>query len=114
MEKVNNFELINYSLPPGWQKIAREMIAECEAIYPDFEIIDLKEKFGAIRCYCSGIPEEFADKVFNTIDKYEVISAHTCCKCGRPAVKFSTGWILPWCDECGTDEEECYKRFENG
>lgn len=113
MEKVNNYEWIEYNLPDGWHELARKMIEECEAIYPDFEIVDLKEKFGAICCYCGGIPVEFG-KVFNIIDKYEAISARTCCKCGRPAVKFSTGWILPWCDECGTDDEKYYKRFEDG
>ena len=114
MEKVNNYEWLDFSLPSGWTELGRKMIEECEAVYSDFEIIDLKEKFGAICCYCGGVPEEFADKVFSIIKKYEVMSAHTCCKCGRPAVKFSTGWILPWCDECGTDEEKYYKRFEDG
>ena len=107
MEKVNNYAWID-GVPNGWHKLARKMIEECEAIYPEWKITDLKEKFGAIRCYDCGSPKEIQD----IIDKYEAISARTCCCCGQPATKISTGWVLPWCDECGNKEEKYYKRFE--
>ena len=108
----NNYDWIDFSIPPGWRNLARKMIEECEAIYPEWEITDLKEKFGAIRCYDSGVPNKVRDDIDKVLEKYEVLSAQTCCKCGRPAVKFSTGWVLPWCDECGTDEEKYYQRFQ--
>jgi len=106
MAKVDNYIWIGF-LPRGWEELARKMIKECETIYPDWEVIDLKEKFGALRCYDCGAPKE----VHEIINKYEDISARTCCNCGKPATKISTGWILPWCDECGNREEKYYKRF---
>jgi len=108
MAQVNNYEWLEFSLPDGWVELARKMITECEAEEPNWEIIDLKEKFGAIRCYYVNGTQ----KIDNIIDKYEQISAKTCCRCGKPATKISTGWILPWCDECGKDEKKYYKRFD--
>ena len=106
MAQINNYEWID-SVPRGWHELARKMIEECEAIYPDWKIVDLKEKFGAIRCYDNGSPKE----VQEIIDKYEAISARTCCNCGKPATRISTGWILPWCDNCGDGDEAHYRRF---
>ena len=109
MGKVNNYEWLEFSLPSGWGELGRKMIEECEAVEPDFEIIDLKEKWGMIRMYAYPC----SDKITEIEHKYEKLSSHTCCKCGKPATKISTGWICPWCDECGTDEEKYYKRFED-
>lgn len=107
MEEVNNYEWVEL-LPNGWHELARKMIKECETIYPEWEITDLKEKFGAICCYDCGAPKE----VYDIIEKYENLSARTCCRCGKPATKFSTGWICPYCDDCGDKDEKFYKRFK--
>ena len=116
MEKVNNYEWV-YSIPQGWEELARRMIAECEAIDSTYTIDDLKEKFGSMRVYShcqSWYDNEINDygrAIENIEDKYETLSTRTCCACGHPATKISTGWILPWCDECGSDEKH-YKRFD--
>ena len=104
----DNYEWLEFALPSGWTELGRQMIEECETAEPNFEIIDLKEKWGAIRM-CSY---PCTDKIRNIEQKYAALSAKTCCQCCRPATKYSTGWILPWCDNCGTDEEKYYKRFE--
>ena len=109
MEKINNYKWLS-QIPVGWKKLAQKMIEECEVAEPNFEIIDLKEKWGMIRMCAYPC----TDKIIEIEHYYERLSAHTCCKCGRPATKYSTGWILPWCDECGTDNEKYYKRFEDG
>lgn len=107
---VNNYEWLDY-IPNGWRELARKMISECEAIYPEWEIVDLKEKWGAIRCYDDGVPSTLRDKMDAIIDKYEVQSARICSQCGAPATKTSTGWILPFCDKCGDKEKRFYKKF---
>ena len=107
MPKINNYEWVKINLPSGWTELGRKMIEECEAAEPNFEIIDLKEKWGSIRV--SYYP--YTDKLRDIVYKYEHLSKQTCCKCGKPAIKISTGWVLPWCDKCGTDEEKYYKRF---
>ena len=109
MAQVNNYEWLNL-IPPGWVELARKMIQECETIDPTYCIYDLKEKWGTldIIANCDMTYWREIDIIEN---KYEELSARTCCKCGAPATKYSTGWILPWCDKCGVDEEKYYKRF---
>ena len=109
-------------IPQGWEKIGHEMIQECEAINPSYQIVDIKEKFGELRI-CSYIKDyndnewllpASNDKEIEEIEnKYIAQSARTCCKCGKPATKYSTGWILPWCDNCGTKEYGPYKEFNH-
>lgn len=126
MAQINNNN-DNYDwlwcIPQGWEEIGRQMITECEAINPTYTIEDLKEKYGSMRVfsYCqSWYNNELIETNHNDshiIDeienKYEKLSEHTCCNCGAPATKISTGWILPWCDSCGQDEEKYYKRLDN-
>jgi len=61
-----------------------------------FRITEIKEKYGALRFYCGGAPEE----VHSIISKYEELSATTCIDCGQPAKWTSIGWISPYCDDC--------------
>ena len=101
-------------MPEGWRRAFGEQM--CEEIkeelircnYLDkYRIMQIKEKFGALRWYDCGIPD--GCKVWDIVSKYEKISAYTCIKCGEPATKISTGWICPWCDKCA---EEVGGEFE--
>ena len=56
------------------------------------------------------------DEIQNIIDKYEEISAYTCCECGKPATQITTGWICPYCDDHdvqGRPIAEAYKKHDN-
>lgn len=112
MEKVNNYDWL-YLIPPGWEEIGRKMIAECEAINPSYQIEDMKEKWGELRVvsYIQDYNDNewflpsCNDKEIEEIEnKYIKQSRKTCCACGAPATKMSTGWILPWCDNCAMKE----------
>ena len=120
MEKINNYDWL-CSIPQGWEEISRQMISECEAIDSSYQIEDMKEKWGGLRV--SSYIHDYEDsdwiipscnnKEIETIEnKYIEQSRKTCCTCGRPATKISTGWILPWCDKCGKDDEAHYRRFD--
>ena len=106
-----NYEWL-FLIPEGWVQIAQQMIEECEAIDPTYHICDLKEKWGTLNVIanCDMTYWREIDMIEN---KYEELSARTCCKCGKPATKYSTGWILPWCDDCGTKEYGPYKEFNH-
>lgn len=106
-----NYEWLDL-IPPGWGELARKMIEECEAVDPSYEIDDLKEKWGRLNIF-SHYHIENDDLISEIENKYEKLSAQTCCGCSKSATKISTGWILPWCDECGTNEEKYYKRFKD-
>ena len=71
-----------------------------------FRIIDMKEKFGMLVVTVSNLTEEL-DKV---LEKYEQLSSVVCYKCGKPATKISTGYILPYCDDCA-DPKLKYKKL---
>lgn len=63
--------------------------------YTGFAVVQVKEKFGTLRFYCSSTP---------AIDKYirlaERLSAVTCEDCGKPGQQNDSGWIRTQCDEC--------------
>lgn len=61
-----------------------------------YRITQIKEKYGSLRWYDAGAPEE----VYKIISKYEKISAKTCVICGKPAKYISKGWISPYCENC--------------
>lgn len=95
------------AMPKGWRKcFGIQMYKEIKAslkghnYLKEYRITQIKEKFGGLRWYDAGAPEE----VNKIIQKYEYISEKTCIVCGRPATKISRGWISPYCDDC-------YKRY---
>lgn len=91
-------------LPKGWVKsfgvdLCEEIKVALEKanISPnDYKIQQIKEKYGAMRLYAVG----GNDEIDQIIDKYEDISARTCCNCGKPAKYITKGWITPFCEDC--------------
>lgn len=91
------------AMPKGWRKcfgisMCKEIKASLKRsnyLYK-YRIVQIKEKYGSLRWYDAGSPEE----VKKIIQKYEYISERTCIICGRPATKISQGWISPYCDDC--------------
>lgn len=104
------------SIPVGWKNsffedMCDELMAVLGASVNDFEIEQLKEKYGSIRLYWSwkdrryNFPEQqvhkdLVNRIEAIIDKYTVISAHTCVSCGRQSTHYTHPWILPLCDGC--------------
>ena len=92
-------------MPEGWKKafglqlckeLKEALLRESKQKLKNYHVNQVKEKYGSLHWYDSGGNVE-TDKI---IKKYEEISWHTCCKCGRPASVISTGWICPYCDNC--------------
>ena len=118
MAQVDNYDWLN-CIPEGWKSLARKMIQECEAINPSYQIEDMKEKWGELRIcsYINSYDPDWVmpscnDKEIEAIEnKYIEQSARTCCICGAPATKISTGWICPYCDNCGDKDGKFYRRF---
>lgn len=100
----------------GWRKaFVPDMIDElCDALGPyveDFEVYQIKEKFGSLTIYKGWkdrkyTEEEFKDidditaEINGIIDKYRKISYRTCVKCGGKAAFLSDFWVTTWCDNC--------------
>lgn len=58
----------------------------------------IKEKYGSLRLYNNGAPQE----VHDVLTKYEFISEYVCYHCGNPnaCVVDDYGWYLPMCKCC--------------
>lgn len=103
-------------LPQGWTmslvpQLIDELIGTLQNYVDDFQVVDCKEKFGAIRIYWEWRDREYTDselqdldklweKVDAVITKYERISIRACVNCGAPATHYTAGYILPLCEKC--------------
>ena len=93
-------------LPDGWRlAFGDQMIEELDQLLRkynivDYEIYQIKEKWGALRWYDNGFPEEGYEEYSNWLRKYESLSERTCIFCGKPATHLTKGWIMPICKSC--------------
>ena len=67
----------------------------------NFEIQQIKEKYGELRLYASYDVDDDVD-IERIINNYAYISGHTCTGCGKFPVPMTDigGWYLPMCPEC--------------
>lgn len=97
------------NMPEGWRKaFGEQMCFELNTLLDkvnainDYRILQIKEKFGELCWYDSGVHFEIYNDFQNVLDKYVRFSRKTCIKCGKPATRISTGWVNPFCDDCAT------------
>ena len=101
------------AMDDGWRKAFG--IQMCEEIRAElikfdylkkYRIMEIKEKFGELRWYDAGVPR--GSNIWNIIDKYTMLSRHTCFCCGAPAkITNDGGWLITMCPKC---LEKMYKR----
>ena len=110
------------SMPTGWRNaFGIQMCKEIKRALIDaggrkmlhwYRITQIKEKYGSLRWYDTGAPEE----VQKIIAKYEYISERTCIVCGKSADYITKGWIEPYCrkhlpEKINPDDEGMVKKF---
>lgn len=93
------------SIPSGWRlAFSKQMCDEIQAelertnYVDDYVVLDVKEKWARLDWSSGSIPSD--SKLFDIIDKYCDMSAKLCHICGKKAFWRTTGYILPYCDEC--------------
>lgn len=93
-------------LPQGWidafgKQMCDDLMEALGEYATEWEIVQVKEKFGAMRLYHNGCPKEIYNKVERIIEKYAYISQFVCVHCGSlDAQLYDDGWITPWCNKC--------------
>ena len=109
LDDEGNYLSYTDDIPDGWYKaFGEQMIDELNELLVKYNfvnkyrIIQIKEKFAQLRWYDNGVPEEASLEYWQWLDKYERLSEETCTKCGDKSTHFSTGWITPLCDRCGS------------
>ena len=107
-EEEYNYEYTWYDeIPKGWAKAFGEQmcdelleILEEGNFVNEYQIVQVKEKFGGLRWYDNGVPKSIWDKHNAWLDKYEALSYKTCVICGKPSTCVTSGWVQPVCQEC--------------
>ena len=101
----NNLMAFGWECDSGWHPIIQELIDILQHMKEnhmedyDFELMQVKEKYGGLRFYVSSE----TDDVSNLIQRYEIYSEHICEVCG---VFYTTknrsfnGWYKTLCDKC--------------
>ena len=113
---LNEYDAFN----GGWGMLWRMMIADLAPLMRKYNLQDtfffeqIKEKYGEIRAYHNGAPDEIED----IIDSYSVISRNVCQWCGRPDSAISKGyWVECQCKQCfdkyWKDSEKDYPSYED-
>lgn len=102
------------NVPIGWRNrffelcdTINDQLAKNGLTFDQFNVLQVKEKFGALRFYwvpADGFPAETYKAISDAIDKCEVDTARICFLCGKPAKYLSTGgWVAPYCPECAQE-----------
>lgn len=97
----------------GWYDIIVNMVEAIAATKVNGRIMQIKEKFGSLRCYLDYFDNEKYHEVENIIREAENEAAITCEYCGaKPAVLRTTHrvWVRTLCDKCNNDEVTKWKQ----
>lgn len=96
-------------VPVGWRPrffalcdFINETLEKHHLPLDKFKVIQVKEKFGALRMYWATepeVPKQAYQTIHDAIDRCEVETARMCWQCGEPAQWHSRGWILPYCEK---------------
>jgi len=95
----------------GWYDLLRDMFVKLEAVVGtkyEIEVIQVKQKFGALRVYITPPHEDVSQQVYNIIWQAEMKSSSTCEKCGKKGTlkKVNRILVLTLCDEHGGEKKD--------
>ena len=79
----------------GWMPLVIALDSQLSVLNPDYIIEQIKEKFGGLRYYASGIA--FTDQ--NLIEEAENKSYSICETCGEVGKLRKGGWLKTTCDK---------------
>jgi hypothetical protein len=89
----------------GWHPLIYELLDKIQAIVDregyDFQVTEIKEKFGGLRVYL----DSETDEIFDLIREYEQKSFTICEVCGKHGkLRNLNGWYKTLCDDCRKDK----------
>jgi hypothetical protein len=80
---------------PGWWPIIATLDQVLRERYPDYRVVQIKEKFGGLRFYADGVDAAG----YEIIGAAERSAAETCEECGQPgAPRTHRYWYRTLCD----------------
>ena len=89
-------------LPPGWRKLAADLIAKGKAQFGAIRFLDISAKAGwlSIDLDRDSVSVEQHWRALKFCEGYASISWHICSECGGQNATLHSGHTLPLCDEC--------------
>lgn len=92
----------------GWRPLIRGLDANLRDLDPDYQIGQIKEKFGGLRYYIDAITDEQRNEAYRLIHRAEDLSFSTCEECGGPGERCTIGayWVKTLCPLCYRDLED--------
>jgi len=95
----------------GWFNLIERLCAAIMAMKPgdDFKVAQVKEKFGGLRFYCEGWPEDESKskRISRLIQIAEEESFKVCEFCGsRDSITVEGAWIQTLCGKCRVHKKE--------
>jgi hypothetical protein len=85
----------------GWNDIIADIHSKIVILHPKYEIFQIKEKFGGLRFYIEGVPDELFDEIYDIIGDGEKLSYKTCEICGDEGKLSKLGWLVKTvCKNC--------------
>lgn len=102
------------SIHPGWYPIVAKLNEDIAALYPDYQVLQVKEKFGGLRYYYEIYKQGddffepvLDDKVDELVREAEEKSLKICELCGEPGeLKTDVWWHKTLCDNCNEKRVE--------
>ncbi|WP_211171924.1 hypothetical protein [Mycobacteroides abscessus] len=99
----------------GWYPIVIQLDEALAEIDPEYELHQVKEKFGGLRYYfhaSESIAEADRKRMDELVDDAEEKCERTCELCGDPGVRHTTphGWYRTLCETCAAAEGKGYER----
>lgn len=98
----------------GWYPLIIDVDAQLAAVCPEYELQQVKQKYGTLRYYCDPCQEHWDDvyEAFEEITEAAEQRSRVICEfCGRPgAAAASNGWVRTLCDSCIDESGSRYSR----
>lgn len=95
------------SCDKGWHPLIIELDQRLAEIVPDYQVYQVKEKFGALHYYIDlpdhnlGPRQNLLDAARDIINEYEELSVTTCEVCGESGkTRVRNHWYKTLCDPC--------------
>ena len=96
-------DAIGFGCGDGWASLLEPILEYGAENIEDFEIFQVKEKFGGLRIYCGG--KELSPEMEKILFDAQQKSFGICEECGEAAKpKAYGGWIKTLCEVCRKDK----------
>ena len=86
------------SIGSGWNNLVIQCNKELQEIDPNYEVLQVKEKYGGLRFYFAssdGVSSENISKMHAIVEKYEKLASVTCEETGKDGILMKSigGWF---------------------